>query len=348
MLVDGSWTHVASPSIGRYPTAGGNDLCHDKMIRDCIMLPYFQSDACETVIKKAEENIDTILKDNVRQILQELKRVKKDGIVVLNGYTQFFDADNGDCENESWEKFWMVPLRKLSFESLTKSRRERFNELVLNINKVLGGVVDEMAEDNSIGYKIGVAQWDQRATDVDGRMCSSKSNGNYPDPDQSDMQLIKLDTHPWLGWGEDVKTELRRRDAQTLDDLTPKEPGGHLHWEAEMTRRAEAYEESIYDSLLYRHPAPVRRWCINSTSVHPLLQTTQAMVTWIGHFVWSYLTRSEGMYVQPKYNQARLLSLKYHGSFVPTSTAMSSWSLLGYPRPWTFEPSSLTLIVSAP
>ena len=238
-------------------TAGGNDLCLAKMIKDCIMLPYFKSGACETVIKKAQENIDTILKDNVRQILKELNnKVKEDGIVVLNGYAQFFDSENGDCEDESWDKFWMVPLRKLTFESLTKSRREQFNDLVLGINRVLGEVVDEIAEDSTIGYKIGFAQWDQWTTKVDGRMCSSKSNGNYPDPNQPDMQFIKPDTHPWLGWGNDVKDELRRREAQSLDDLTPQEQLEYLHWEKEMKRRAEAYEESIYDSILYKSPAP--------------------------------------------------------------------------------------------
>jgi lysophospholipase L1-like esterase len=238
-------------------TAGGNDLCLAKMIQDCIMLPYFKKEACETVINKAQENIDSILKDNVRQILKELnKKVKKDGVVVLNAYAQFFDAENGDCEYESWDKFWMIPLRKLSFESLTKSRRERFNKLVLGINKALGEVVDEAAKDDDIGYKVGFAQWDAWVTDVDGHMCSSKSNGNYPDPNQPDMQFIKPDTHPWLGWSEDVKNELRRRDAQTLDDLAPEEQREYLQWEKEMKRRAEVYEASIYDSILYKSPAP--------------------------------------------------------------------------------------------
>ncbi|KAI6779850.1 SGNH hydrolase [Emericellopsis cladophorae] len=239
-------------------TAGGNDLCLAKMIKDCIMLPYLKDDACDTVIEKAQENIDTILKDNVRQILTELNgKMSKDGIVVINGYAQFFNVETDDCADQSWDAFWMIPLRKLSFESLTKSRRERFNKLVIGINEAIGEVVDEVAEDKDIGYKIGFAQWDLWAKEgVDGQMCSPSSNGNYPDQAQPDMQFIKPDTHPWRLWTDDVKDELRRRDAKTLDDLTPEERRTFLRWEADVRRRAAVFEDSIYESVLYKSSAP--------------------------------------------------------------------------------------------
>ena len=239
-------------------TAGGNDLCLAKIIKDCIMLPYFKKDACDKVLKKAEENVETIIKDNVRQILEELdSKVKKDGIVVLNGYAQFFDVTNEDCRDQAWDKFWMFPLRRFSFESLTKSRREKFNNLVISINKALGEVVDELVDEGNLGYKLGFAQWDKFVSEaVDGQMCSTNSNGNYPDENQPDMQFIKPDTHPWFNWSEDVRHQLRRRDAQTLDDLDPDEREEYLRWEAEMKRHAQVYEDSIYDSVLYKNPSP--------------------------------------------------------------------------------------------
>jgi len=40
------------------------------MIRTCVILPYSGEDACTKVINKAQENIDKILKGNIRQILR--------------------------------------------------------------------------------------------------------------------------------------------------------------------------------------------------------------------------------------------------------------------------------------
>lgn len=333
-------------------TAGGNDLCLAKMIKDCIMVPYFKASACETVIQKAEENVSTILKDNVRQILKALNsKVNKDGIVVLNGYAQFFDAENDACTEDSWDKFWMVPLRKISFESLTNARRERFNNLVISINKVLGEVVDEISKDTEIGYKIGFAQWDQWVTDVDGRMCSTKSNGDYPDPNQPDMQFIKPDTHPWDRWPDDVHGEFRRRDVETLDDMTPSERAGYEHWEAEMKRRAEVYEESIYDSLLYNSPAP------GAEVVHRLDKRAPAPPDCPGDAEadWTFglgMPDSVGRNVCiPRDNPTpwpRPPLLTDHGSSTPTSTAMSPSPPSRSPRPWTSALSSSTRTPTAP
>lgn len=88
-------------------TAGGNDLCLASMIKKCIFLPYYSEDSCQAVIDKAQENIDTILKDNLKQILVALNdKMADDAIVVYNGYAQYFNTDNDDCANK---QNWMTP-----------------------------------------------------------------------------------------------------------------------------------------------------------------------------------------------------------------------------------------------
>jgi lysophospholipase L1-like esterase len=89
-------------------TSGGNDLCLAGIIKDCIMVPYFKNSACETVIAKAQENVKSIITDNVKQILGALNdKVNKDGIVVVNGYAQFFDTSSSNCEKQSWDFLWL-------------------------------------------------------------------------------------------------------------------------------------------------------------------------------------------------------------------------------------------------
>lgn len=44
-------------------TAGGNDLCLGAMIKTCVIMPWDGESACQTLIDKAQDNIDTILKD---------------------------------------------------------------------------------------------------------------------------------------------------------------------------------------------------------------------------------------------------------------------------------------------
>ena len=53
-------------------TSGGNDLCLGKTIADCIMLLYGKTSDCETVIAKAQENAKSIIKGNIKEILEAL------------------------------------------------------------------------------------------------------------------------------------------------------------------------------------------------------------------------------------------------------------------------------------
>ena len=82
------------------------------MIRKCVILPYGGEETCNAVIKKAEENIDKILKDNIKQILIALNdKMAEGGVVVYNGYAQYFNTENNDCaEKQHWEFARWFPL----------------------------------------------------------------------------------------------------------------------------------------------------------------------------------------------------------------------------------------------
>ncbi|RAR00894.1 SGNH hydrolase [Stemphylium lycopersici] len=244
-------------------TSGGNDLCLAKMIADCIMLPYGKTSACETVIAKAQENAKTIITDNIFQILEALdEKMNEDGIVVVNSYAQFFDTQEDNCDRQSWDFFWFLPLGS-SYRALTIERRHVFNQLVLDINQAIRDAVDKAAKSDKIKYKVGYADWDYWVSnEVDDRMCSPSSNGDYPDPKQPNMHFIKPDTHPWDGWQDDFeRTELRKRDMNLEEILNPtrlsnSEKRQLNRIKTMMEARDRNLERTIYDSILYKSPDP--------------------------------------------------------------------------------------------
>ena len=191
------------------------------MIKDCIMLPYGKTSACETVIAKAQENAKSIIKDNIKQVLEVLdQKTNNHGIFVVNGYAQCFDSTMNNCDHQSWDVFWFLSLGA-TYRALTISRRNTFNQLVLDINQSIRDAVNEAAEGDKIKYKVGYADWDNWVSDeLDARMCSPSSNGDYLDRNQPDMHFIKPDTHPWFAWQEDVeRIELRKRDTDLEEML---------------------------------------------------------------------------------------------------------------------------------
>ncbi|KAL1797185.1 hypothetical protein ACET3X_003791 [Alternaria dauci] len=215
-------------------TSGGNDLCLTKIIADCIMLPYGKSTACETVIARAQKNVNSIITDNILQILEGLdEKMNKDGIVVVNSCAQFFDTTEDNCDHLSWDIAWFLPL------------------------------VDQGAESDKINYGVGYAEWDDWVSkELDARMCSLSSNGDYPDPKQPNMHFIKPDKHPWGGWGNDFELqELRKRDMD-LDELlsstrlSNSEKRRVSRVKAMMEIRDRNIERTLYDSILYKSPDP--------------------------------------------------------------------------------------------
>lgn len=241
------------------------------------MMPYWGTNACNTVLSKAEENVETIIKNNIKEILKALNsKMNDDGIVVVNGYAQFFDTSRNNCEWQAWDVFWFLPLGN-SYIPLTVARRERFNALVVKINKAIRDAVDEIADDSSIKYKVGYAHWDSWVTEeVDGQMCSPSSNGDYPDRNQPDMQFIKPDTHPWFNWLSDGnRDELLRRSVNGEEvnpaRLTESDKRAINRVKAAAEARDRELNRTLYDSVLYKSPDPraVARHQLNPRDPEP-------------------------------------------------------------------------------
>src|SRR5436190_14854621 len=114
------------------------------MIKTCIFLPFQGEAKCQAVIDKAQENIDTILKPNLKEILLALNdKMNKGSVVVYNGYAQYFNTDNEACATDqewAFPKLFFTPLR------LTVDRRKKFNILVVNINTAIQEVVDDVTK----------------------------------------------------------------------------------------------------------------------------------------------------------------------------------------------------------
>lgn len=130
------------------------------MIRDCVFLPWSES-KCEEVLTKAQSNINNILKPNIRKVLDALEdKMRKDSIVVYNGYAPFFNTDNEDCGTKQkwalvewkWSSFARTPAIPLTIE-----RRKRFNALVDDINRAISDVVAEY--DGKKKYRIAYSDW---------------------------------------------------------------------------------------------------------------------------------------------------------------------------------------------
>lgn len=224
------------------------------------------------MINKAQENIDTILKPNLREILEALApkmRSDKNGIVVYNSYAPFFETDSEDCAtNEQWTKpewqaweFWNLARNPLP---LTAARRQRFNQLVDSINKAIREVVQEYQRCSNRAYDIAFSDWNLWPSAVNGQFCARGSTGEYPDPAQPDLLFFKPRTTKGVTIGKD--TWLRRRDADGDEDDEDEDDDidfalGLNHTSTKITTLDD---DDIYSSVLYRSPSP------NAAALHAL------------------------------------------------------------------------------
>ncbi|KAL2133777.1 hypothetical protein VTI74DRAFT_1714 [Chaetomium olivicolor] len=227
-------------------TAGGNDLCLASMIEKCVFRPFDGEQACTDVISIAQNNLDTILKPNLEQLLDALNdKMNDNSIVIFNSYAQFFNTENEDCSTkQDWTLFNILGQKGLT---LTVDRRKTFNNLVVQINNVIKGVVDG-AKDKKYKYKIGFSNWDSWASDgVAGQFCDPSSTGAYPDPNQPDLQFFKPDTR--IG----SNGELKKRRESLYATYSNETIWEHEVLEAERHRRAM---DDIYNSLLYHSANP--------------------------------------------------------------------------------------------
>lgn len=155
---------------------------------------------CTEVLDKALENINTVLKPNLKSILLAINdKMAKDSIVVFNGYAQFFDLSNEDCaDKQVWAKTNILYRHSWGKKGLTMTvqRRKKYNDLVIAINNAIKEVIEDVKKNGNIKYKIGFANWDKwNYEGVRGQMCDPKNDGRYPDPvSQPDLQFFKPDT----------------------------------------------------------------------------------------------------------------------------------------------------------
>lgn len=162
--------------------------------------------------------------------------MNKDSIVVYNLYAQYFNTETDACEKEQGWAFpkllWLSPLL------LTIDRRKKFNTLVVNINKAIDEVVDDINEHGDVKYKIASADWDIWPREgVSGQYCVPQSTGRYPDPKQPDLQFFKPDTF----LSKEYHDELKKR-------TTPEQ-------EREL-RKAVETSDDVHDSLLWKTSNP--------------------------------------------------------------------------------------------
>ncbi|KAK4154119.1 SGNH hydrolase-type esterase domain-containing protein [Chaetomidium leptoderma] len=180
-------------------TAGGNDLCLVDIIKDCIVLAFYDEATCTAILEKAEQNLQNIMRNNIKEMLLALNsKMASNGIVVYNSYARFFNTDNEKCAtDQDWGLFPWVGYTWLGIRSiplpLTIARRQRFNALTGALNDMIRDVVHDVADE--VNYKVGFSNWDLWPSEgVDGQMCSPSSSGAYPDRKQPDLVFFKPDT----------------------------------------------------------------------------------------------------------------------------------------------------------
>ncbi|KAI8275803.1 Lipase 1 [Colletotrichum sp. SAR 10_98] len=222
-------------------TAGGNDLCLAKLIEKCVLVPSGDS-SCDSVIAIAQSNMESILKGNMKQLMAALdEKMNDDGVVIYNGYAQFFNTETEDCQNQPWAYATLWPGNS----GLTIERRNTFNDFVVQINNIIRTVVEETSSNSDYKWKIGFSNWDPWVYDgVQGQMCDPDGSGDYPDPEQPDLQFFKPDTSV-----SDDDPDLKRR----WEEYGPLAETRRAAL-AEVARRN--LETELYNSLLFNSANP--------------------------------------------------------------------------------------------
>ncbi|KAJ2980640.1 hypothetical protein NQ176_g2513 [Zarea fungicola] len=228
-------------------TAGGNDLCLADIIKNCVILPFYGEKSCDEILSKAQDNLDKIVGDGIKQLLEALNdKMAKDGIVVYSSYAQFFNTANEDCATK---QIWaLAPWVAYIWDNLqqpltmTVERRKKFNKLTVGLNDLIRKTVNDNKD--KVKYNLGFSSWDVWPSEsVSGQMCDPASTGVYPDPKQPDLQFFKPDTrNTWFKLPGKKRSE--NGEATGDDDITMSVPRDHEAF-APLTKEETDYLKAV-------------------------------------------------------------------------------------------------------
>ncbi|PYH89088.1 esterase family protein [Aspergillus ellipticus CBS 707.79] len=231
-------------------SAGGNDLCLSRIITTCVFFPLQGENKCKDIIKKAQTNIDTILKPNIRQVLEAtMAKMSDKGIIVVSLYGQFFDDADDDCTNN---QDWSFP-RLDPFDSipLTREHRTQFNKLVANINEAIKQVIHDLSPTDLTTPYIRTADWDEfMRKGLRGQFCLPESTGAYPDPAQPNLAFFRPDTR------KSEHRDLKRRELGIPDDIPRLLSSQGDFDDSAVTQLSSNLTTAVMNTLSSRDPAP--------------------------------------------------------------------------------------------
>ncbi|KFZ19849.1 hypothetical protein V501_00466 [Pseudogymnoascus sp. VKM F-4519 (FW-2642)] len=202
-------------------TAGGNDLCLSKIIDKCIAGAATSDDACDAAIKHAQDALGSggYFKDNIKDVLTAIdSKMAKNGIVVQVLYAQYFNDKTDACTSEDWQ---IIDLDAGAGVSLSKKRRTQFNSLVVDTNKAIKEVVEEVAADAKT-MTLVTADWDVWAPLTGGQFCEPDASPDPEDDSNNNVMFFKLFT------GKTPPLESRSLNTMRYDNDTSSVPEPYL------------------------------------------------------------------------------------------------------------------------
>jgi lysophospholipase L1-like esterase len=172
-------------------SAGGNDVGLGDVLDACIFQwKRSTSEDCDLALNRSQSLIDTVLDRNIDTLLKELTpKLSKTGKIYYPGYATFFGPSPG-CNNVSWSVWPRMP--DADKQNLTVARREKMNDMVLQVNNRLKTSVEKL------GSRAVFIDWDWTFTQINGRFC--EDDVIEPEPDRPELLFYEWNT---LDDGED-------------------------------------------------------------------------------------------------------------------------------------------------
>ncbi|KAH0531130.1 hypothetical protein TsFJ059_000002 [Trichoderma semiorbis] len=247
-------------------TAGGNDLCLSAILKRCILSATATQASCQAAINLAQTGLNNYLQSNIEALIEALDaKMDSDGVVVIVGYAQFFDATTDACTTEEWTFAGTTNL------PLSTSLRAQLNDLVIWTNTALQNAVASVQGTSS--HKIMFADWDSWPGTVSGRFCEQ---GQNPSPLSNDGTVSQLQFFKPNTARAPVRSDiLFRRDAFLANSSAFVDEDA-LHWEKPinmLTKRGIQTPVCAPSSSLNLIPDQIGKW------FHPTLWGHASMMT---------------------------------------------------------------------